>query len=244
MLLVRAGLCGTHAGTSFCGWPGSSAAVAGRAATAWWSLEQGCFWGLGVRRAYGASAGRVAGRGAGPAQAGAVLQERDVRPAVRVGVDAEVVEQLAAARAVDSALAHGPAVDGHQPVRRTPARGGPGHVLRRNRRTRSGWPRWVRRSTRGLRSCWSRPATGKSLARCWYSRGAEHFHACHAGDPVDVSPSGRQLPTAGTYSALARGAPLELQLMRSLDQNPSSPASGGVVPDWAFDRTLWHPHAS
>ncbi len=165
MLLVRAGLCGTHAGTSFCGWPGSSAAVAGRAATAWWSLEQGCFWGLGVRRAYGASAGRVAGRGAGPAQAGAVLQERDVRPAVRVGVDAEVVEQLAAARAADSALAHGPAVDGHQPVRRTPARGGPGHVLRRNRRTRSGWPRWVRRSTRGLRSCWSRPATGKSLAR-------------------------------------------------------------------------------
>src|SRR2546421_738539 len=54
----------------------------------------------------------VAGVGAGAAEVGAVVAVGDVGPAVLVGVDAEVVQQLAAGGAVDALLADLPGVYG------------------------------------------------------------------------------------------------------------------------------------
>src|SRR6266704_3809458 len=54
------------------------------------------------------------------AEVGAVVRVGDVRPPEAVGVDAEVVEQLAAGFAHDAFLADAALVHGHQPLRFAP----------------------------------------------------------------------------------------------------------------------------
>src|SRR4051794_23326307 len=61
---------------------------------------------VGITHRAAAGLDGVPGVGVAAAEVRAVVRVGDVRPAGRVGVDAEVVEQLSTAVAADAALAH------------------------------------------------------------------------------------------------------------------------------------------
>src|SRR5205807_6910501 len=81
-----------------------------------------------VREADGGAPGLdgVAGVGAVAAEVGSVVRVGDVGEPRGIGVDAEVVEELAAARAADAPLADLAVVDGDELLRAPPAGRGPG----------------------------------------------------------------------------------------------------------------------